>query len=239
MKFDVDLQQSGKVGYPPVLPVSKKQPVHKEFPAQPRRQEAGKQMILLRVLPVAVRISTCFRQNEAASSTCSSFAYRSLASMDIVKVTSQNASIYSNLIQCYEAEFSKITQKTPNSLGLFELDTVLDDSTFGYLLFVDNAPAGLIAIAEHAPADFEVCEFYVVPCFRCRDVGTQFAHLIWSLHPGTWQIKQIAGAEYASTFWRKAIDRFPDCSFREDQYRDPYWGLVTRQSFRISSSQQD
>ena len=60
-----------------------------------------------------------------------------------------------------------------------------------------------------------------------------FAHAIWTQHNGTWEIKQIEGAEYATVFWRKAIQRFHDTPFTEDHYNDPYWGNVLRQSFTI------
>ncbi|MEB3362120.1 MAG: hypothetical protein VKI42_08375 [Synechococcaceae cyanobacterium] len=153
--------------------------------------------------------------------------------MEIARVTHANENIYLRLIQAYEAEFSRITKKTPNQQGLFELDTILGDTVTGFLAYINQAPAGLAAISEATPSNFEMCEFYVLPCFRNQAMGTRFAHSIWSMFPGRWQIKQIEGANYASDFWRKAIARFQHGSFTEDRYHDPYWGFVTRQSFTI------
>jgi predicted acetyltransferase len=154
--------------------------------------------------------------------------------MKITHVTETNAHIYHNLVQCYEAEFSPITGKKPNASGLFELDTHLGERTQGFLLNIDNTPAGIAAIRCKEGYAYEVCEFYVVPYFRKNGIGMEFAHTIWKNHPGDWEIKQIEGAGYATAFWRKTIERFNDTAYTEECYDDPYWGRVTRQKFTIN-----
>lgn len=155
--------------------------------------------------------------------------------MNITPVTDHNLSIYHNLAQCYEAEFSPLTGKKPNASGIFELDTQISGNVIGYLLYIDETPAGLAAIKCKENSHFEVCEFYIVPYFRNSATGTQFAHTIWRRHNGIWEIKQIEGADYATAFWRKAIQRFNDTPFSEDHYNDPYWGNVIHQTFTITS----
>lgn len=156
--------------------------------------------------------------------------------MHILPVTETNLHTYHNLTQCYEAEFSPLTGKKPDVSGLFALDTQIGDNILGYLLYIGETPAGLAAIASKENNCFEMCEFYVVPLFRKNEAGMRFAHTIWSQHNGTWEIKQIEGAEYATAFWRKAIQRFHDTPYNEDHYNDPYWGNVLRQTFTITSS---
>ncbi len=153
--------------------------------------------------------------------------------MQIIPVTDSNLHVYHNLAQCYEAEFSPLTGKKPDSSGLFALDTRIEGNVRGYLLEIDTVPAGLAAIAEKADGDFEMCEFYVVPCFRQNAAGMRFAHAIWRRHGGTWEIKQIGGADYATAFWRKTIRRYNDTPFAEERYDDPYWGNVIRQRFAL------
>lgn len=150
--------------------------------------------------------------------------------MKITPITEANSPIYHNLIQSYEAEFSPITGKKPNASGLFELDTQLGGDTIGFLLQVDNTPAGIAAIRCKKAQAYEVCEFYVVPRFRKNGIGMAFAHTIWKNNPGEWEIKQIQGAEYATAFWRNTIKSI-ETEFTEDSYDDPYWGIVTRQKF--------
>ncbi|MCV6638064.1 hypothetical protein [Candidatus Albibeggiatoa sp. nov. NOAA] len=148
-----------------------------------------------------------------------------------IKVTTENQHIYFNLIQSYEAEFSPITGKKPNVQGLFELDTQLDAQHSGFIVYVDDLPAGIAAIATKQNQQFEVCEFYVVPYYRKQAVGKQFAHQLWQQYIGYWEVKQIQGAEYATQFWRKVIATYTNNQFNESQYQDEYWGAVTRQTF--------
>ncbi len=151
--------------------------------------------------------------------------------LEIVAVNEANMHLYLNLAQCYEAEFSAITLKKPDADGLFELDTQLGEDVTGLLLMADGLPAAIAAIALKGSGRYEVCEFYVLPSFRKNSTGMRFAHLIWTRYPGAWEIKQIAGAEYATAFWRKSIAAFEQTVYEEDCFQDPYWGIVTRQRF--------
>jgi predicted acetyltransferase len=149
--------------------------------------------------------------------------------MDLVKVDRSNTHVYLNLIQAYEAEFSKITNKEPNIDGIYELDTILGDEVHGFIL-VDNAvPIGICAIKMSSR--IEVCEFYVIPSRRRKGIGEIFAKMIWRKFPGEWEVKQISGADDARLFWRSAISEYTSGVFAEDVYNDPYWGTVTRQVF--------
>jgi len=151
--------------------------------------------------------------------------------MNIVKVDKSNKHIYMNLAQAYEAEFSKIMQKKPDENGLFPLDTLIDGNVSGYLLYIDGVPAGHTAIANEAPLNFEVCDFYVVPYFRKNKVGKRFIFALFNMLGGRWEIKQVAGAEHAIKFWRDVISDYTNGDFVEDNYDDEQWGKVTRQRF--------
>lgn len=151
--------------------------------------------------------------------------------MHIIPITEANLPVYLNLVQCYEAEFSPLTGKKPDPSGKFELDTQLGNGIIGFLLLIDDIPAGIAAIGCKAGSSYEVCEFYVLPCFRRNAIGIKFAHTLWETHPGEWEIKQIEGAESATSFWRKTIKRFEHTAYIEDIYHDSYWGRVTRQRF--------
>ena len=152
--------------------------------------------------------------------------------MKIVAVEKENLSVYLNLAQCYEAEFSALTGKRPDAKGLFALDTQVCETTKGFLLVIEKSPAALAAIAFKENRCHEICEFYVVPSFRNASTGMHFAHLLWEMFPGEWEIKQIAGAKGATEFWRKSIRTFGQIAYEEDNYEDSYWGSVIRQRFR-------
>ncbi|QUM81263.1 hypothetical protein HWV01_13685 [Moritella sp. 5] len=156
--------------------------------------------------------------------------------MQIIKVDSSNKHVYMNLAQAYEAEFSKIMQKKPDEDGLFPLDTKIEGNVSGYLLYVDGVPAGHTAIANEAPGCYEVCDFYVVPYFRKNKVGKRFISQVFNNLGGSWEIKQVAGAEHAVKFWRDVLSDYTSDNdiaggYVEDSYDDEQWGVVTRQRF--------
>jgi predicted acetyltransferase len=152
--------------------------------------------------------------------------------MKIVPVNDENLSVYLTLAQCYEAEFSALTGKRADGKGLFALDTQLCETIKGFLLIIDESPVALAAIAFKENSCYEICEFYVVPSFRNASTGMHFAHRLWKMFPGEWEIKQIAGAQGASEFWRKSIRAFGQGGYEEQSYEDSYWGNVMRQRFR-------
>ncbi|WP_413112091.1 GNAT family N-acetyltransferase [Thaumasiovibrio sp. DFM-14] len=156
--------------------------------------------------------------------------------MHIVKVNNENLHIYLNLAQAYEGEFSKIMNKKPNQNGIFPLDTQLGGNVCGYLLYVDGTPAGHTAIAINKPAQYEVCDFYIVPFFRQARLGQRFIVEMFNKFRGHWQIKQVEGASHAVRFWREVIGSYTSGHYTEDVYLDPHWGLVTRQQFDNAES---
>lgn len=155
--------------------------------------------------------------------------------MNFETVNPANFQTYFDLAQDYEREFSSITQKQPDAQGIYPLDTQLGGNVTGLIYLINDAPAGIAAIKETDHHSYEMCEFYVVPRFRHQRNGCHFAHAIWQHFPGSWEIKQIAGADAAIHFWRRTLSDFEITQFVEDIYDDPYWGKVTRQRFSCSS----
>lgn len=152
--------------------------------------------------------------------------------MELVAIEAQNQAVYFNLAQAYEAEFSKLTEKMPLPNGMFELDTdIADENVAAFICIESGTPAGIAAVYCGPDGNYEVAEFYIVPVFRKAKLGTHFAHALWRYFPGDWTIKQIAGADEATMFWRSAINKFVGSAFTEDLYEDDYWGKVIRQRF--------
>ncbi|MGF1687429.1 GNAT family N-acetyltransferase [Photobacterium japonica] len=154
--------------------------------------------------------------------------------MNIVKVDIGNEQVYANLYQGYAAEFSRIIDDRPNENGLFEIYPKIEGHVSGYLLYVDGVPAALTAIDEKSPKAYEICDFYVLPCFRKNKVGKQFITRLFEQLGGAWEIKQVAGADHAVKFWRDVVTDYTAGKFEEDMYQDEKWGLVTRQCFSHS-----
>ncbi|MGR5261879.1 GNAT family N-acetyltransferase [Vibrio astriarenae] len=151
--------------------------------------------------------------------------------MNIVIVDDSNAHVYANLYQAYGAEFSRIIDDKPDENGLFEIYPQLNGTVTGYLLYIDGLPVALTAIDEKAAKEFEICDFYVLPCFRKNKVGKRFISSLFKQLGGSWEIKQVAGAEHAISFWRDVVGDYTSENYVEDVYEDHKWGTVTRQCF--------
>ncbi len=151
--------------------------------------------------------------------------------MKIVQVNEHYAYVYSNLYQGYAAEFSEITSQKPDENGLFKIDPKLGNSVTGYLFYLDGIPAALSAIAERSSKHYEICDFYVLPCFRKNKVGKYFVSTLFERLGGSWEIKQVAGADHAVSFWRDVVNDYTSGNYTEDLYQDHKWGMVTRQCF--------
>ena len=123
------------------------------------------------------------------------------------KICSINIEIFDNLIQNYEAEFSEITGKKADSQGRYALDVDISDDQPGYLLFEEDTPIGFAVLGKQSGKN-DVAEFYIVPDFRRQDFGKKFAFEIFDMYPGSWQVRQIEGAEKARCFWRAVIKEY-------------------------------
>jgi len=151
--------------------------------------------------------------------------------MQIVPLSDENLFIYKNLCQPYEAEFSPLTDKSPDKDGLFLIESIPNGSScVGYLLKEGETPLGF-AIATIGKEYNDVSEFYIVPKFRKKKLGYKLAKHLFDTHPGTWHIRQIEGADHAVAFWRRVLDRYVDGCYTQSCVHDKRWGMVTRQVF--------
>lgn len=164
----------------------------------------------------------------------------------LVPITAQNAQVYANLCQPYEAEFAPLTGERPRVCGSFAVQTPCPtETTFGYLYLSEGLPVGFAVAARlrasdgaeggnspHAPPQFDVCEFFVLPANRREGLGRELARGLFLAHPGRWQVRQIEGAHRAVAFWRRIIGEL--CPDHDEQVvNDAHWGRVTRQRFSI------
>ncbi|APC92166.1 MULTISPECIES: hypothetical protein [Francisella] len=154
--------------------------------------------------------------------------------MDIIKIDQSNIHIYYNLSQIYEAEFAPLTGEMPNQQGLYTVQTeVLNiNDTYGYLKYQNQIPVGFMVIKDLGKY-FDVAEFFILPSFRRKKLGSKFAQNIIKSHKGRWQIRQIQGADYAVNFWLRVISELVGDNYRISSVNDSEWGRVTRQEFYI------
>ncbi len=150
----------------------------------------------------------------------------------IVEIEQQHLMIFKNLAQAYEAEFSKLTHKMPDTNGLFNIDTFPSAPYVGYLLYYQQRPVGFCVANVETELKY-MAEFYIVPVMRKKNLGFCFAAMIFDQHPGQWQVRQIAGADDALHFWRRVITQYTQNHYEESVVEDMHWGTVTQQRFNV------
>ena len=143
-----------------------------------------------------------------------------------------NLRVYLNLAQAYEAEFSSITDKHPDRMGLYALDTEIEGSVKGFLLGNACHAIGLAAVNVDALTGADLREFFIVPTMRRRALGSQFAKQIFGFFPGRWTVKQLKAAHHATEFWRRSLKQM-GISYEEMVLLDEEWGEVVMQVFQI------
>lgn len=142
-----------------------------------------------------------------------------------------NASVLTNLAQAYEAEFSKITLKMPDSSGIFYLDTLPEAPHVGYLFYQKDIPIGF-CIVDVESVIRDIAEFYIVPAMRGKKLGAELAFAIFDAYPGEWRVRQIEDADEATHFWRSVIKQYTHNTYDESIIKDEHWGFVTCQRFK-------
>lgn len=158
------------------------------------------------------------------------------ARLTFIKITHENFEIFKNLSQAYEAEFSNLTQKMPDKLGFFKVETVPFASYVGYLLYWQEIPVGF-CVANIESQIKDIAEFYIIPAMRKKKLGYQLAVMIFNQYPGEWQVRQIEGAKDAISFWRSVIKKYTLNQYEESVVHDNDWGAVTRQRFLACSAE--
>ena len=153
----------------------------------------------------------------------------------ITEVSAGNKSIYYNLAQAYEAEFSSITQKNPDLQGLYPLDTRIEEDVRGFLIHSAEHTFGFAAAEVLQNGDRDLREFYIIPTMRRRKIGTLFASRVFLTCPGRWTVKQLRAAHYATKFWHRALSEL-GIIYEESVLKDDYWGEVVMQSFEVQRS---
>lgn len=151
--------------------------------------------------------------------------------LQYVEITQRNLQIFKNLAQAYGAEFSNLTHIMPNELGLFEPAPLPATPYVGYLVYYQQVPVGFCVADVHSEVK-DIAEFYIIPVMRKKKLGQQLACMLFDKYRGTWQVRQISGANEAIHFWRSVIGKYTNHTYEEEKVNDPEWGLVTRQLFR-------
>lgn len=123
-------------------------------------------------------------------------------------------------MQLYLHELSPHTGQCILSNGQFDLGNYFycywsEPDRYPYLCFVNNEPIGFALVRELSANHFSIAEFFIINTHRRKGIATQFAHTIFNLHLGTWQVAQIETHKSAQVFWKKTISIFTQQQYVE------------------------
>lgn len=152
-------------------------------------------------------------------------------SLRVEKTNAVDSAPFINLQGYYEAEFSFITQNDVDELGQFDLKSLQKSwnnyNYDAYLLYSKSTPIGLCVVNLSSQISFgentkDIAEFYILPKYRNKGAGLWFAHTLFNLYPGQWEIRQLKNAEQARKFWLKTIESYTK-QYKESFIDDQIW----------------
>lgn len=129
----------------------------------------------------------------------------------VVRLTQASRSerdVVGRLLELNAYEFSRLDGRSIGDDGVYGyryLDAYWSEpDRTPYLIRANDELAGL-ALVSRGDSILHVSEFLILPKFRRAGVGTQAARRVFAAHPGEWRVRQAAGNDSATHFWRRAI----------------------------------
>jgi predicted acetyltransferase len=157
-------------------------------------------------------------------------------SVSVVGAERAQAPVIQNLMQLYTHDFSEFWSGSVrgdlNAQGLFDAYPLDEYWSRAYwaamLIWCGRALAGFCLINDttHSGlrAQRNLAEFFILRKYRGRGVGRGAAEIIFSRHPGSWEVAVARKNAPAREFWCKSITRSAKCSqFQELDLRDERW----------------
>jgi len=135
-----------------------------------------------------------------------------------------------NLLELYMHDFSEILGFTPGEDGRFGyagLDAYFSQSDrLPFMIRADQRLAGFALVGRGSqvsgdPSVFDVAEFFVVRGLRRHGVGQGAAAALFSLFPGTWEVRVVDRNQGGQLFWKRAVTVFTHGNFESGQWRSP------------------
>jgi len=141
--------------------------------------------------------------------------------MKILKADLSYQNVFENLMQLYLYDLSIYTGDSVDQNGLFDLGRYFslywsDQDRYPYLCIINDTPVGFALVRQLTTDSYAICEFFILRSFRRKGIATQFAHDIFNLHNGKWQVAEIESNTPSQDFWRKTISDFTGNDFLEE-----------------------
>ena len=157
------------------------------------------------------------------------------------EATADEKPILRQLLELYEYDFSEFERTDVGPHGFYGyryLDHYwTEPDRHPYLIRVDGNLAGFVLVNRHTVSGedrWSVAEFFVMRKYRGRGVGALTAASVFDLHPGAWEVMQVASHPGSTAFWRRVIGRYTGGKY-EERHGDAVSGIGPIQLFDNSA----
>jgi predicted acetyltransferase len=124
-------------------------------------------------------------------------------------VSESDRPVVERLWQLYSHDMSAVRGTLPNGEGLYKagrLPGYFDDADrSGYLISLEDAPAGFAFVQGLSGQTRMIGDFFVVRAVRRQGVGYRVVKELFERYPGRWEIGFQAGNAGAPEFWRRVV----------------------------------
>jgi predicted acetyltransferase len=78
-----------------------------------------------------------------------------------------------------------------------------------YLFTFNDRPIGFCFIRQLAEENsYELAEFYIMPEYRRKGLGSHAVHAVFSKHPGSWTLSVLPQNQKVIRFWHSVISNY-------------------------------
>jgi predicted acetyltransferase len=144
--------------------------------------------------------------------------------LDIRRVDRSQEAVVRNLMEHYCHDMAEWFLLDANEDGNYSYaaQKIWNDIVHVYLAYRGRIPVGfaLIGSAEPFGGDSQakdLDEFFVVRRHRRGGIGQALATHVWEQYPGKWLVRVYQGNRPAIPFWQRAIARYTDGRFLEEE----------------------
>ena len=144
--------------------------------------------------------------------------------LDLRRVDRSQEEVVRNLMEHYCHDMAEWFLLDANEDGNYSYPAhkIWNDVVHVYLAYLGRIPVGFALIGSAEPfvgdsAARDLDEFFVVRRHRRSGIGQALATHMWEQYPGKWLVRVYQGNRSAILFWQRAIARYTDGRFQEEE----------------------
>ena len=137
--------------------------------------------------------------------------------VEVVPATTEQQPVLANLLELYAHDFSEFSVLKIGVDGRFGYEPLplywRESNRFPFLVRANGDLAGFVLVQQGSQVSgageiWDVAEFFVLRGYRRHGVGLRVARDVWSMFPGSWEVRVRDKNPAARAFWQRAVSEF-------------------------------